>query len=220
MKKIKILILLFIVTGSCTQRDNKLNEDDGSEPPTQGFSSEEQVVNMLMDASNWFGDKREDWMIMVSMEGDGFRNDRAKWGRIVNSWVDSSGYFSSNFVKRQMARQLERKYDHFGLMFFEHNLGGMLHSLSSKDTAQVEARLKPLSDDRYVYADYFDVVLNSVPIPDQIDDYDWTWLWDKGENGEIWLFSVEIIRENGSWVIDKIDRRFDVPQAVDDSDKM
>ena len=215
MKKIKILILLFIVTGSCTQKDK--NEEDGSELPTQEYSSEEQIVNMLLDASNWFGDKREDWMMKSSVGDHQFDNN---WDVIVNSWTDSSGYFSSNFVKRQMARQLERKYDHFGLMFFEHNLGDMLHSLSSKDTAQVEARLKPLSDDRYVYADYFDVVLNSVPIPDQIDDYDWTWLWDKGENGEIWLFSVEIIRENGSWVIDKIDRRFDVPQAVDDSDKM
>ncbi|MBI9056012.1 MAG: hypothetical protein JEY96_19480 [Bacteroidales bacterium] len=188
MKNLKItgLILILFLLNSCFGKNAKNEEMEKKE-----------IVKVLSNSNNWFQETKEKWF-------DNFQNE--DWNDLILvNWIKESNYFSKNFFEG-----LEPNLDnskHFGLYFYDYqDIGGMLKALCDEDEEAILQRVKKISDDKYRYITHFSTVLNSIPDPNYDEKY--MWMWETGEKGEIWYFSIIIIKENNQWLIDKFERYY------------
>jgi len=194
MKNLRItgLIVILFLINSCMGKNNKNEETDKNE-----------IKNFLLASDSWFKSKKEIYIFDYNEELS------SNWNKTIIDWIKESSFFSKDFISR-----LDQEFDndkHFGLYFYDYcDLGEMLKALCNEQEDFILNEIEKGPYDSYRYVTPWINVLNS--FPDEEDTY--LWMYERGDNGEEWQYSMIIIKEDGKWVIDKIERYFAVTKDV------
>lgn len=181
MRIIGLICILFLING-CINKDAEMKKSE--------------IVKVISSSNDWFIESKEKWFDRDEIESGW--NDS-----ILLGWIIESNYFSNNYIEK-----LELDVDndkHFGLYFYDYQgLGKMLKALCDDDENEIINGIKKISKDKYRYITPFYNVLNSIPDPNYDEKY--LWMWETGDDGKKWYFSIILIKENDMWVIDKFER--------------
>jgi len=160
------------------------------------------IVNHLIESSRWFYSEREWWLLNWQSKGDTMK-------LIVLNKALNSGMFSNDMYKT-ICLNAEKKENivnvalHFGNYFHSEKLmGRLLNSFCKKDTNEIIKNLEITGDSARYITEFYNV-LNEAPY--NIDGFEW--MSDIGEHDEKWLFAVYLVKEDGEWKIDKVDKYF------------
>ncbi|GAL87070.1 hypothetical protein MYP_4300 [Sporocytophaga myxococcoides] len=160
------------------------------------------IVHELLQSSAWFYNERELWILNWQSKGDTMKS-------IVLNKALSSDLFSNDMYKTiclnaEKKENIENLALHFGNYFHSTKLlGRLLKSFCKKDTNEIIKNLE-IKGDSARYTTEFYNVLNEAPY--NVDGFEW--MSEVGEQGEKWLFAVHLVKEDGEWKIDKVDKHF------------
>lgn len=157
-------------------------------------------INVLLESSFWFNNQREAWISTWQEKGDTIKS-------IVLNEALKSGKFSKNMYKiicinSENKKNMEFGFLHFGCYYYNNKvIGGLMNSFCKKDTNEIIKNLV-IKGDSAMYITEFYNVLNEAPY--NVDGFEW--MSEVGEQGEKWLFAVHLVKEDGEWKIDKVDK--------------
>lgn len=202
MKKYLFFILIF--TTGCSKpeqpvvKEQKINQEveyANQSEQKELQKDQEAIINVLISASKWHLKSFDEW----------HREDKyRKLNEDILDHISSSPFFTTSFYNGIKKRIEKERPDHYRECFYDYGLGIVLNSFSSDFAKEIKANLVFLSSDTARYTTLYYYVLNDVPYNDE----DFAWLSEQGENDEMWRFSVILIKENGEWKIDHLDKYF------------
>lgn len=215
MKKI-VIVILTVIACSKTEENKKIIVSQKRLPqeladkeivaPIKESSfdtiSAIPIVNHLIESSLWFNSERDWWYANRHDKGDTIKS-------IVLSNVLKSGNFSAKMYKAICANAEKGENVEFGFLPFgcyyysDKILGKVLDPFCTKDTNEIIKNLE-IKGDSAKYSTEFFKVGSEIPYND--DRYEW--LSKLGENNEKWLYTVYLVKEDGEWKIDKVDKYF------------
>lgn len=166
--------------------------------PNQTNNQEAQIiVAQLINASKWLRKEFNHW----------YRNQELdSIELIILNNAKSSRYFSSRMLDSIESRIKQPGKLNFHRYFYNAGrLSETFGSFSTKDSLEINKNLV-INNETANYTTHFTSVMEEVP--HQEEGYEW--ILDIGKNKERWLFSVLLVKENGEWKIDLLDKKFTV----------
>jgi hypothetical protein len=156
-----------------------------------------EVYNILINASAWLRKAFNHWHNNQQLDSIEL---------IILKNAKYSGYFSSRMIDTIELRIKQPGNLKFHRYFYNAGkLSETFGSFSTKDSIEITKNLF-FDKDLAIYTTLFSNVLNDVPVHEE----GYEWLFDIGKNKERWLFSVQLVKEDGEWKIDLIDKKYTV----------
>jgi hypothetical protein len=207
-----MLIGLLITFVSCTNksRENERHADSitiqskvssenvyGQEGSFQDKDALLEIINLLMNSSNWYRQQSADWYHVTNLDKETLKMN-------IVQYADSSGFFTSKMLDSISSNSAKSDMKGFGDSFLGYKLGRFMTSFCSMDTVEMINHIK-IEKDSAIYCTWLGSIMNDVP---HAEEEGYGWIEEQGPNHEYWQFYILLVKTEIGWKIDAIDRVF------------